>query len=98
MLTVDQLRTLMADPESDRVEKLNAIMLRSYESNDRHQVRSDHRADRGQGERFVITRHKHPVAELIPLRRRDADRIRAAIDGLEEFQRTHSLGGCRLGR
>ena len=51
-----------------------------------------------QGERFVITRHKHPVAELIPFRRRDASRIRAAIDGLKEFQRTHSLGGCRLGR
>ena len=46
-----------------------------------------------QGERFVITRHNHPVAELIPFRRQDADRIRAAIDGLKEFQRTHSLRG-----
>lgn len=49
-----------------------------------------------QGERFVITRHKHPVAELIPFRRRDTDRIRAAIDGLKEFQRTHSLGGLSV--
>ena len=46
-----------------------------------------------QGERFVITRHQHPVAELIPYRRRDSDGIRAAIDGLKEFQRTHSPGG-----
>ena len=49
-----------------------------------------------QGERFVITRHRQPVAELIPFRRRDTDRIRAAIDGLEEFQRTHSLGGLSV--
>ena len=49
-----------------------------------------------QGERFVITRHKHPVAELIPYRRRDVDRVRAAIDGLKEFQRTHSLGGLSV--
>lgn len=50
----------------------------------------------GQGERFVITRHSQPVAELIPFRPRDADRIRAAIDGLKEFQKTHSLGGLSI--
>lgn len=44
-----------------------------------------------QGERFVITRHSRPVAELIPFRQRDRDRIRAAIDRLAAFQRTHSL-------
>ena len=44
-----------------------------------------------QGERFVITRHKEPVAELIPFRQRDTARIRAAIDGLKEFQKTHRL-------
>ena len=49
-----------------------------------------------QGERFVITRHKHPVAELIPFRQQDTDRIRAAINGLKEFQRTHSLGGLSV--
>ena len=49
-----------------------------------------------QGERFVITRHRQPVAELIPFRQRDTDRIRAAIDGLKEFQRTHSLGGVSV--
>lgn len=49
-----------------------------------------------QGERFVITRHNHPVAELIPFRQRDSARIRAAIDGLKAFQRTHSLGGLSV--
>ena len=49
-----------------------------------------------QGERFVISRHNQPVAELIPFRQRDADRIRAAIDGLKKFQRTHSLGGLSV--
>ena len=49
-----------------------------------------------QGERFVTTRHNQPVAELIPFRQRDTARIRAAIDGLKEFQRAHSLGGLSV--
>ena len=49
-----------------------------------------------QGERFVVTKHKCPVAELLPFRRPDTDRIRAAIDGLKEFQRTHSLEGLSV--
>ena len=32
------------------------------------------------GERFVITKHGHPVAELIPYRQRDPDKIRSAIE------------------
>ena len=44
------------------------------------------------GERFVITRHSRPVAELIPYRPRDSDKVRAAIETLKEFQKTHSLG------
>ena len=48
------------------------------------------------GERFVITRHKRPVAELIPYRQRDAERIRAAVRGLREFQRTHRLEGVSV--
>ena len=44
----------------------------------------------------MITRHNHPVAELIPFRQRDTARIRAAIDGLKAFQRTHSLGGLSV--
>ncbi len=43
-----------------------------------------------------ITRHNYPVAELIPFRQRDTARVRAAIDGLKEFQKTHSLGGLSL--
>jgi len=44
------------------------------------------------GERFVITKHGNPVAELIPFRKRDPDKIRAALDRLKAFQKTHSLG------
>ena len=48
------------------------------------------------GERFVITKHGHPVAELIPFRKRDPDKIRSAIDNLKAFQKTHSLGGLSI--
>ncbi len=48
------------------------------------------------GERFVITRHGRPVAELIPFRTTDTGRIRAAIDDLKAFQATHSLGGLSV--
>ncbi len=44
------------------------------------------------GERFVITRHGRPLAELIPFRLRDSGKVQSAIDALKEFQRTHSLG------
>ena len=48
------------------------------------------------GERFVITKHGNPVAELIPFRKRDPERIRAAIDDLKAFQEAHSLGGLSV--
>ncbi|MXW19135.1 MAG: type II toxin-antitoxin system prevent-host-death family antitoxin [Gemmatimonadetes bacterium] len=48
------------------------------------------------GERFVITRHGSPVAELIPFRPADTDKVRAAIDDLKAFQATHSLGGLSI--
>ena len=48
------------------------------------------------GERFVITKHGHPVAELIPYRQRDPDKIRSAIDDLKAFQKTHSLDGLSV--
>jgi prevent-host-death family protein len=48
------------------------------------------------GERFVITKHGHPVAELIPFRERDSGKIRAAIDDLKAFQQAHSLGGLSV--
>jgi len=48
------------------------------------------------GERFVITRHGQPVAELVPITMRDPDRIRHAIDSLRAFQSSHSLGGLSV--
>lgn len=48
------------------------------------------------GERFVITKHGRPVAELIPVRKRDPEKIRAAIENLKAFQVTHSLGDLSI--
>lgn len=48
------------------------------------------------GERFVITRHDRPVAELVPATGRDSAAIESAIEHLEEFQRTHSLDGVSI--
>lgn len=48
------------------------------------------------GERFVITRHGRPVAELVPVNRRDPEKIRKAIESLKAFQATHSLGGISV--
>ncbi len=48
------------------------------------------------GERFVITRHGRPVAELIPFRTTDSGRVQAAIDDLKAFQETHSLDGLSV--
>ena len=33
---------------------------------------------------------------MIPFLQRDTARIHAAIDGLKEFQKTHSLGGLSV--
>ena len=48
------------------------------------------------GERFVITRHGRPVAELIPFQATDPGQVQAAIDDLKAFQRTHRLGGLSV--
>ncbi len=48
------------------------------------------------GERFVITKHGHPVAELVPFNNRDSEKIRAAINNLKTFQKTHSLGSLSV--
>ena len=48
------------------------------------------------GERFIITRHNLPVAELIPYRPRDSEKIRAAIAAMKSFQQTHSLNGLTV--
>ncbi|MCY3877541.1 MAG: type II toxin-antitoxin system prevent-host-death family antitoxin [Rhodobacteraceae bacterium] len=48
------------------------------------------------GERFVITRHSRPVAELVPFRSHDSGKVRTAIEALKRFQRTHSLDGITI--
>lgn len=48
------------------------------------------------GERFVITKHGRPVAELLPVEERDQDRIRAAINDLKSFQAEHDLAGASV--
>lgn len=48
------------------------------------------------GERFVITKHSRPVAELVPFQSRDSGRVQSAIDALKEFQKTHSLDGLSV--
>ena len=48
------------------------------------------------GERFVITKHGYPVAELIPFRKRDPDKIRTAIENMQAFQQTHRLDGLAV--
>ena len=48
------------------------------------------------GERFVITRHNQPIAELIPFQPQDSDKVRAAIASLKAFQETHSLAGLSV--
>lgn len=45
------------------------------------------------GERFIITRHGRPVAELRPVPRRSREEIVAAIEGIREFAATHRLKG-----
>lgn len=49
-----------------------------------------------QGERFVVTRHSRPIAELIPYRGPDADKVAQAIVRLREFRECHSLKGLSV--
>ena len=48
------------------------------------------------GERFIITKHNRPVAELIPYQQHSADKVREAIAGLKAFQETHRLDGLSV--
>ena len=47
-------------------------------------------------QRFVITRHSRPVAELIPFRSHNSDRVRVAINSIKGFRKTHSLGDISI--
>ena len=48
------------------------------------------------GERFIITKHNRPVAELLPFQPHDSDKVGAAIARLKAFQATHSLAGLSV--
>lgn len=48
------------------------------------------------GERFVITRHGHPVAELRPVERPSPEKVRAIVERMKAFQAKHSLGGATI--
>ena len=48
------------------------------------------------GERFVITKHNRPVAELVPFQPSHSGRIRSAVETLKEFQKSHSLDGLSV--
>lgn len=48
------------------------------------------------GERFVITKYGRAIAELIPIPRRDPEKISRAIENLKNFQKTHPLNGTSI--
>ena len=48
------------------------------------------------GERFVITRHGKPVAELVPLLRRDAEQTRRTIGSLRRMREVLARRGVSL--
>jgi prevent-host-death family protein len=48
------------------------------------------------GERFVITRHGRPVAELVPVSDRNPERIREAVSRLREMRAKFAKRGIRL--
>lgn len=43
------------------------------------------------GERFTITRHGKPVAQLVPIREHDPERVRATVERLKAFSRGKTL-------
>ncbi|HEX5314405.1 MAG TPA: type II toxin-antitoxin system prevent-host-death family antitoxin [Gammaproteobacteria bacterium] len=49
-----------------------------------------------EGERFVITRHGKPVAELVPVARRDEEEIRRTLDRIRAHRAELAKQGVRL--
>ncbi len=49
-----------------------------------------------EGERFVITRHGRPVAQLIPFEAGSAESVRAAIRSVAEIRRKLGRSGVTL--
>ncbi len=50
------------------------------------------------GERFVITKHGRPVAELVPVFRTDPDVVRRTIGGIHSFREILRKRGVRVER
>jgi prevent-host-death family protein len=48
------------------------------------------------GERFTITRHGKPVAQLTPVDQRDPEAAKDAIAQMKAFRKRHTLGGVSL--
>lgn len=48
------------------------------------------------GERITITRHGHPVAELVPASDERRRRVSEAIAGLEQFRKGRRLDGITI--
>lgn len=48
------------------------------------------------GERFVITKHGRPVAELLPITRPDADAVRRTIAEIRAFRKSLRERGVRI--
>ena len=48
------------------------------------------------GERFTITKHGRPVAELLPYSGHDAERARRALARMESARKTLAQRGVRL--
>ena len=49
-----------------------------------------------QGERFIITKHGRPIAELAPVMRQDQESIQRAIRNLRSFRDELAQRGVRL--
>jgi len=48
------------------------------------------------GERFVITKHGRPVAELVPVAKRDGEQIRAALKRIRAVRTRLARRGVQL--
>lgn len=45
------------------------------------------------GEKFIITKHGTPVAQLVPVDRRNAEQVKAVVRRMEEFAAGLTLEG-----
>ena len=48
------------------------------------------------GERFVITKHGRPVAELVPVAERDPDKVRKLVVSMRSLRASLEKRGVRL--